>query len=203
MGFPALALATLAAYLVGAFPSGWLAGRIRGGVDLGDRGSGNVGASNALRVLGPASAFIVVALDIGKGWLAAAHLARWMPAEALPDPSWPLWIVGLAAVLGHIRPPLSSLRGGKGVAATAGVWLAASPLIFVAAVTGFALVAWISRRASVASLTAVTGLAVVTAAGWWDASSGARAFAALSAALVLFTHRSNLRNLVAGTEPKF
>lgn len=188
-------LALMAAgYLLGSIPFGVLIARGAGDVDLRRVGSGNVGATNVLRAVGKGAAAATLVGDIGKGTLAVA-LARWTDAGAAV-----MAAVGLAAVLGHLFPVWSGLRGGKGVATTLGVILGAMP-----SVGGLLLLAWIA----VAALTRYSSLAALVATAAMPLLvwllDGRPAMLALSGALVVLVfvrHRENIGRLLAGTEGK-
>jgi acyl phosphate:glycerol-3-phosphate acyltransferase len=135
------ALQLLAAYLMGAIPFAYLAGRALRGIDIRRHGSGNVGATNVMRVLGKGPGAAVLALDMGKGALAAA----WLPGLAAPPlEAWPA-VLGLAAVLGHSYTCFLGFKGGKGVATSAGVLLGLAPVATLGALLAFALVLAFSR----------------------------------------------------------
>ncbi|MES2202216.1 MAG: glycerol-3-phosphate acyltransferase, partial [candidate division FCPU426 bacterium] len=113
---PALYLA--ACYLLGALPTGYLAGRALRGIDIRKEGSGNMGATNVFRVLGKGPGIAVLLIDVAKGAAAVALLPRLI---ALPAEGWVL-AGGLAAVLGHNYTVFLNFKGGKGVATSAGVF---------------------------------------------------------------------------------
>src|SRR4051812_25631576 len=123
MEFP---LKILLAYLLGSVVGSLVVGRLRGGVDIRKSGSGNAGATNALRTQGAAFALWVIVIDIAKGWLAAA----WLPGLALPGvpataPELAQWlpaVCAFAAILGHVFPVWHGFRGGKGVATLVGAF---------------------------------------------------------------------------------
>lgn len=192
------------AYLLGNIMGGHLVGRMRG-VDLGRVGSGNIGATNALRTQGTKFALLVLAIDVAKGLLGALLV----PAMALPlvtagDREIADYACGAAVTLGHCYPALWRFRGGKGVATLAGVFGALLPASLPLILTGFLLVVMITGYVSLATLTAaaIAGLyvAFVDARG---VLSPAGAFTAFMIALLVFKHRENLRRLVAGTESRF
>src|SRR3954449_5058013 len=145
---PALAVAL--AYVAGSFPSAYLAGKARG-VDLRKHGSGNLGATNVMRVLGAKLGLVVFAVDVAKGAL---------PVLLLPGytvPLWPpVWIAiacGVAAIIGHTRPLFLLFRkGGKGVATAAGVFLALAPVQTLLILIVFAVVLLSSGYVSLGSL---------------------------------------------------
>ena len=182
------------AYLLGSVPFGILIARLASDVDLRRVGSGNIGATNVLRVVGKGAAAFTLLGDIGKGALAVG-LARWTGASA------PLLAaVALAAVLGHLFPVWTGFRGGKGVATTLGVVLATMPVVGGLLLLVWLAVAALSRYSSLAALVAVALMPVFVwvVDGRWVmlALSGALA------ALVVARHVENIRRLVAGTEGK-
>lgn len=186
----------LLSYLLGAIPSSYVAGRLRG-VDLRRVGSGNLGATNALRVLGARWAVPVLAFDVAKGWLAAGVLPGAFDATAA---AWPI-AYGAAAVLGHTFSPFVGFRGGKGVATGAGVFLALAPLALLAGVATFAAAVAATRIVSVGSLLAALVLPVAVYA---TRGVGPAFWLALAmTAFVSFTHRANIRRLVRGEEHRF
>jgi glycerol-3-phosphate acyltransferase PlsY len=184
---------TVAAYLAGSISFGLLVAS-RQGVDLRSVGSGNIGATNVGRALGRRVGRTVMLLDMLKGFIPVALAQR---AFGLPW-SW-VTTVGVAAVLGHCFPIWHGFRGGKGAATAAGVFLAALPLVGLAALGTFFVVKKTSRRASVASLSAAT-----LAAGLTLGLDGRQWPIRLALALwviVLVRHKENLVRLLRGEEP--
>lgn len=193
------------AYALGNIMGGHLVGRWRG-VDLSAQGSGNVGATNALRTQGTRFALLVLAVDVLKG-VAGALVVPLLPlsvGEAPADHALQGFVCGAAVTLGHCYPALWKFRGGKGVATLAGVFGALLPAALPWLLLGFALVVMLTGYVSLATLfaTAVAGLyvACVDARG---ALSAAGAFTAFMAVLVVFKHRDNIARLLAGTENRF
>ena len=184
-------LAVAFGYLVGSVPFAFLLAR-RGGIDLRDVGSGNVGASNVLRTSGVPSALGAMCLDSGKGALAV------LVAQRLTEAPSTLVAAGLAAIVGHIYPVWLRFRGGKGVATAAGVFSILAPVAVMAAGTVFVLVVWATRYVSVGSIAAAATLAITASAR--DASGAVLTGAVLAALIVVHRHRGNLARLVAGTE---
>lgn len=183
----------LGAYLIGAFPSSFLVGRAHG-VDLRRQGSGNLGGTNAYRVLGAWAALAVILLDVAKGFGPVWFFPPW---DAAADPRWPL-AYGLAAVAGHVWSPFTGFRGGKGVATSAGALLGLAPLAALVGILVWIGVVLVGRIASVASLLAA--LAVPIVAHLSEAAPETVAFAAGLAALVWWTHRANIRRLLRREE---
>ena len=202
-----LALLLLLSYLVGAFPSAVVFGKLFRGVDVRQHGSGNAGGTNAWRVLGWRVGLPVMLVDVAKGALAAAAVSR-IPVGPLPlDLQTVALLCGLAAVLGHVFPIYTRFHGGKGVAAGAGMLLATTPIPAAIALGVFALVLFVSGRVSLGSILAALSLpgSVVLIDGWTRVRTSPLLFA-LTACLAIFiviTHRTNLVRLVRGEERSF
>ena len=201
-GLPGAALLVVIGYLIGALPFGLLVGRLAGGVDLREHGSGRTGATNALRTVGLAGAVATFLLDLGKG-IVAVLLARWLytagPAGSL---DWVAAAVGVAAIAGHIRSVFIGFRGGRGVATFAGAMLVSSPWTLVVVVPLVALIVWRTRIVSLGSLAGSLLGPVITAA-FVPLSQATWAGVALGvggAALVTAAHADNIARLRAGTE---
>jgi glycerol-3-phosphate acyltransferase PlsY len=186
----------VAAYLIGALPHSYLAGRLRG-MDLRAHGSGNLGATNAFRVLGWRWAAPVMALDVVKGFVPTRFFPPLIGAEG---PAWPL-AFGVAAILGHVFPVYVGFRGGKGVATGSGVFLALAP-----AAVGIGLLIWaalvgVTGIVSLASLAAALSLPALV---WWLRGPDLVFYVALAlAAFVVGTHRANIARLLRGEEAPF
>ena len=181
-----------AAYLLGSVPFGLVVARCRGGVDLRQVGSGNIGATNVLRAAGATAAALTLLGDVGKGALAVG-LGRW--AGGSPGL---VAVLGVAVVLGHLFPLFAGFRGGKGVATGLGAIAAAMPLVGVLLVAIWLAAAWRWRYSSLAALlaaAALPGLAWVL--------DGRPAMVGLAGALfllIVWRHRENIRRLRGGTE---
>lgn len=189
-------MATLGlSYLIGSFPTAYLLAKLVKGVDIRTVGSGNVGATNALRALGVWAGISVFVVDLLKGVVAARLVPLWVFGEVSLDRSL---IGGLLAVLGHDFPCWLRFRGGKGVATTIGVLLgSAIPVAGVVLVT-WGLVFTLSRYVSIASMTAAA--AIPLSQLWLRHSPAAVSLGGALALLIVIQHRSNLRRLLAGTE---
>src|SRR5579871_3652503 len=199
-----LALTFLAAYGIGAIPFGYLIARSRG-VDILRQGSGNIGATNVGRVLGPAFGMLVFGLDFAKGMVPVAA-ASWMETHIDAElPAHSLQVTaGLAAFLGHLFPFYLRFRGGKGVATGAGVVAVLLPIPAMAALLTWVAVLCLTRYVSLASLAAVSILCAVRC------TLSAEPFAAdqrtltlfffVAAGLVVIRHRANILRLLQGTE---
>jgi glycerol-3-phosphate acyltransferase PlsY len=185
----ALALIPVA-YLLGTFPSAVLVARA-GGHDVLREGSGNPGASNVARIMGWKAGLLVMLADFAKGALAAgAGLALDGHAGA--------YLLGIAAVLGHMLPVTRRFKGGKGVATGGGVLVVVFPLIVVVLLAVWFLVARVLKRASIASLLIAVAFPVAV---WLTGGSTLDiAMTSTLAVVVILRHASNLRRLVRGEE---
>lgn len=197
------ALYAVACFLLGALPTGYIAGRLLKGLDIRGVGSGNMGATNVFRVLGLGPGIAVLAIDIAKGALAVTLLYDlFQPQEGFA------LLGGLAAVLGHNYTPFLGFKGGKGVATSAGACLGLAPLSTGTAILVFAVAFAASRMVSVGSLLAS---AVLPAAVWYYGETGdsppepGRMFwlGLALAAFIWVRHIPNIRRILSGTENKF
>jgi acyl phosphate:glycerol-3-phosphate acyltransferase len=190
-------LLVLAAYLLGGFPTSYLAGRVLRGIDLRDHGSGNLGATNAFRVLGWRAATPIFIVDILKGFL-PTYLFPAIDGSA----AW-AWALayGAAAILGHVFSVYVGFRGGKGVATGAGVFLALAPVavafglavwLTVVLLTGYVSVASIAAAALLPPLAALTG-----------APREVVGLAVVLAVFIILAHRANIGRLRRGKEHRF
>ena len=193
--------AALVAYLLGSIPFGFIAGLIAG-VDVREHGSGNIGATNTLRVLGKKYGYAVFVADVLKGFF-AVRIALWL---AQFDPSTSYFIGILAAffvVVGHSFPVWLRFRGGKGVAAAAGACLGLLPVATFIAVIVWIAIFFAFRFVSLASIIAAIALPI---SAWFlgnVADPILLGFSGLIAALIIFRHRSNIVRLLQGSEPRF
>ena len=186
-------LGLVAAYLIGAIPVGVLVSRLAAGVDIRRQGSGNIGATNVLRTLGPAAAVATLLGDIVKGYLATSV------AVALGGGDW-LGAGAAAAVVGNCWPVFLGFRGGKGVATGLGAFLCAAPLAVLPAAVLWLLVVAATRFVSLASIVACVG--VVAAAWALGYPHVVVAGAAVVAAIIVWRHQQNIQRLRAGTESR-
>lgn len=186
-------LLLLAAYLVGAFPSSYLVGKTHG-VDLRRHGSGNLGGTNAYRVLGAWAALLVIVLDALKGFFPVWFFPLW---DGVGSPVWAL-AYGMAAIGGHIWSAFTGFRGGKGVATAAGALFALAPLATLIGVLVWVGLVLVTRIASVASMSAAVIVPLVAYIS--KAAPGTVAFAAVLATLVWWTHRGNILRLIQREE---
>lgn len=202
----AFAIALLA-YLFGSFPAGYFAGRLSG-VDIRSQGSGNIGATNVLRVLGKRWGYTVFAADAFKGFAAvrlAFFLAQRIPS-ARPYAEYFAIMAAIMCIAGHTFPVWLRFKGGKGVATSAGAIFGLMPLAAVTIFLVWVVVFEITRYVSVASMVAALSLPAVVALLWrWQIveSPVLLYFSAVIAILVIWRHRSNFSRLLNGTEQRF
>ena len=198
-------------YLVGSIPGSIWIGKVLYNKDIREFGSGNAGATNTFRVLGWKAGVLATAVDLGKGLIAAGLFAS-IRIDTVPD-GLGFWevdsvlrlIAGVAAVAGHIYPIWADFQGGKGVNTTAGVLFALTPYTMLLTLGVFALVLFISRYVSLASMSAavifpsaIAFQKYVMNADTLDASIFF--FSLLLAASIFYAHRTNIKRLIDGKE---
>lgn len=181
------------AYLLGSVPTGFVLGSLSG-VDVRQRGSGNIGASNVVRLLGWKAGLLTLFIDVAKGMIPVL-----MSVQLNFDPVVQA-LTALAAFLGHLYPVFLKFCGGKGVATALGIFMALSPWVALALILVFSLVALITRWISFASLTAAALAPVLL----WVLSyeTPALVVSILMAALIILRHSDNIKRLLAGSEAK-
>jgi len=189
----------LIAYLIGSFPSGLIIGKVFYKIDIREHGSGNLGGSNAMRILGKKGGLVVYLLDIFKGSL-IVYLAMNFQSDIHP------LIIAIFSLIGHIYPIFASFKGGKAVATSAGIVLAYAPLVFLLLAVVFfgslALIKIISICSTLATLT-------LSIAVWWNPFDNPnlegfvpRTIFTLFTILIILKHIPNFKRILAGTEPK-
>jgi glycerol-3-phosphate acyltransferase PlsY len=189
----------LVAYVVGATPFGYLAGKLRG-LDIRQHGSGNIGATNVLRVLGKPVGITVLVLDMLKGLLPV------LLAQAVSEFSAIHIATAIGAIFGHNYTFWLGFKGGKGIATTAGAILPILPWAHLAAVLGWILVLLISRYVSLASIAAALIIPIELAieswiTGKWNAA--VFGFGLFVCVLAIWKHRANIGRLRRGEENRF
>jgi acyl phosphate:glycerol-3-phosphate acyltransferase len=199
-GWVAYAVMTTVLFFCGSIPTGYLLGRLRG-IDLRQHGSGNIGATNAIRVLGRPLGLLVFAGDFAKGCVplvvGRVLLEGWPEGLAKEG----LFLVGaVAAILGHNFTPWLGFKGGKGIATSAGVLAAVMPWTLVIAFSAWVVVLLTSRYVSVASMAASLMLPVATGLVYRE-QWVLLAFSLVAGGLGLWRHRGNWQRLREGTEP--
>lgn len=191
------------AYMIGSFPTAIVLSKIYFGIDIREYGSGNAGATNTFRVLGPRWGTLVMAIDILKGAVATS-LYILLPYYLTSEWDRTNFMVGLglAAVLGHIFPIWADFRGGKGVATLFGMILAIQPLVAACCVGVFGLVLYLTRFVSLSSILASVAFAVFILFIFNEQEPLYRAFALAVTLTVLLTHQKNIGRLLRGSESK-
>lgn len=191
----------VAAYLLGSIPFGLILAKLFSGTDVRKEGSGNIGATNVARVVGPMAGILTLVLDAAKGAAAVLLAERLSNASA----AW-MMIAGIAALLGHCFPVWLKFKGGKGVATAAGVFLALCPFAFLGAIFLFIVVVVFWRYVSLGSIAAAAAIPVLMYFLWTPGHAPPLVvtFGSLAIALfVVYKHDANIRRLVEGVEPKF
>jgi acyl phosphate:glycerol-3-phosphate acyltransferase len=188
-------------YLLGSIPFGLLLARLFGGGDVRKAGSGNIGATNVARVVGPLAGILTLVFDTAKGTAAV-----WLAGRVANDSATWMMIAALAVLLGHCFPVWLKFKGGKGVATALGVFLALSPLAAVSAMLLFLLCVAYWRYVSLGSVAAAAAMPLLIYFLWAPrhappiiVDAGTLAIALL----VIYKHDGNLQRLVEGTEPRF
>lgn len=196
--------AVILAYLIGSIPSSVWIGRYFYGVDVRKQGSGNAGATNAMRVLGLRAGLPVLLVDIAKGYLAVQMATLFAAGRLSPDELIRLKIL-LATVttVGHIFPIYIGFRGGKGVATLVGIILALLPGSLLVSVGVFALVFILSQYVSLASITSAVAFPFIVFYIFQVRDQSLIIFAIMVATFVPLTHLQNIRRLFFGNENKF
>jgi glycerol-3-phosphate acyltransferase PlsY len=199
-----------AAYLLGSISSAVWVARARHGINIREYGSGNAGATNILRVLGPKAAAPVFVFDFLKG-LAAVQFIRFTALNYGNNPELYTGYeiaLGICAIVGHIFPIFASFKGGKGVATVAGVLVAISPYPMLLALTVFLTTFLITRYVSLSSIMAALtfplfviflfGIALMPE----KTSLTLKCFSIIASSMIIITHRKNIKRLKNGTENK-
>ena len=198
---PTTSLLLATAYFLGSIPSGLILAKLFFGSDIRKSGSGNIGATNVARVVGPSAGIFTLVLDVAKG---AAGV--WLAARFTDQNSAAMTLAGVVALLGHCFPVWLRFKGGKGVAAALGVFLMLAPLAALGALLVFIIVSVTWRYVSLGSVSAAASMPLLMYFLWAPGHAPPLVvdFGTLfAAALVIFKHDANLQRLVDGTEPKF
>jgi glycerol-3-phosphate acyltransferase PlsY len=183
------------AYLMGSIPTAYWYAKYFHGIDIRQHGSGNVGATNSLRVLGKKAGIIVLIFDLLKGLLPV------LIARSLGFSEEQTFLIGIVCILGHIWSVFANFKGGKGIATSLGVILAVSPAGAGISLVVFVAIVYFTKYVSLASMLA--GLAFVfyyLVFNFEQTNMSLIAFGLFM--LLVFTHRENIKRLVAGTESK-
>ncbi|MEF3327751.1 glycerol-3-phosphate 1-O-acyltransferase PlsY [Oceanobacillus oncorhynchi] len=182
----------ITAYLLGSIPFALIIGKLGYKIDIREHGSGNLGATNAFRVLGIKAGSIVILGDILKG-TAAAVLPQLFHADAYP------LIIGIIAVLGHTYPIFAKFKGGKAVATSGGMILGINPILFIIMIATFLLSLYLSKYVSLSSM--ITGVVAFFASLFFQ-NTGLTVVILILTAFVAYRHWTNIKRIINGTEPK-
>lgn len=193
-------LALIASYLMGSIPVGYIVGKVFYHQDIRKSGSGNIGATNALRLFGTTVGVLILLLDMFKGF-AVVMVAKSVfgPASVLPV------ICALAVILGHIFTIFLGFKGGKGVATAGGAFLALAPLALLITLITFIIITALTRYVSVGS---ILGALVFGAIVWFQQLSLDQPnylmaiFCSLVVLMIVYKHKTNIGRLLKGTENK-
>jgi len=187
-------IAAISAYLLGSFPTALVIGKLRN-IDITQHGSGNIGGTNAMRVMGARPGIIVMATDILK-----AALPTYVAAQVISLETWQVLTVALATVIGHNWSVYIGFRGGKGIACTIGACAVLFPVVLLVGFAVFALTIAITQYVSLGSILMLTSLPILL----WVRNYSLEYvwFALLILIIGIYRHRANIKRLVAGTESK-
>lgn len=199
-----LLAAFLASYLLGSIPTALIVGRVIGGVDIREHGSGNAGATNVYRLYGFKPYIVTLTIDMFKGYSAVVFVATY-GAGFFTNERTAIYC-GVVVVIGHIWTVFAGFRGGKGVATAGGVFFGLAPWVALGAVVIYLAVTLTTKYVAIGSMTAALGAPAILFGQ--DALSGQRSPAELYvvafafAILLVFTHRENIKRLMKGEETK-
>jgi acyl phosphate:glycerol-3-phosphate acyltransferase len=201
-----LLLKVLLSYLLGAIVGSQLVGRLKGGVDIRNMGSGNAGATNALRTQGKTFALWVLLVDLGKGFIAVRVFAPLLFPGLEPPPlyiaTWEPVVCGLMAIVGHVYPVWHGFRGGKGVATLVGVVLGLEPSLMLPMLLTWFLAVMLFGYVSLASMLAAASIPVYVSLTGLEPGLSLTCFGVIATALSVYTHRGNIARMRGGTEPR-
>ncbi len=183
-------------FFIGAIPTAYLAGKALQGKDIRQFGSGNVGATNAFRVLGKKAGVFVFFIDFLKGFVPIFFAARFFSS------GHPYFIeLGFGPILGHIFTPFLNFKGGKGVATSLGVIAFIFPQIFIIAILVWGVIFIITRIVSISSLFSIGS--ILFSAALLHKDEEEFFFLGILFCLLLWTHRENIKRLITGSESRF
>lgn len=194
----------LISYFIGSLMGAMIVGRLRGGVDIRQMGSGNAGGTNALRTQGFLFALAVVVVDVGKGVVAAGVV----PGLDLPlvpqDPeisrTWLTLSCAAAAVIGHVWPVYHSFKGGKGAATLIGTFVILGPKLIIGVLIVFACMLMLTGYVGLATMTAATAVPVWLGLTRLPADQPLFIYCLAMALFIIYCHRSNIQRMRSGTE---
>lgn len=197
-------LVLVVAYLLGSFPTGYLAGKLLQGIDIREQGSGSTGATNVLRTLGKVPAVVVLLIDALKGALAIALISLLylppVPIAPLAAQSWLIAAAALIAIIGHSKSIWLNFEGGKSVATSLGVLLSMSWMVGLGTLGVFLVMLGLTRIVSLSSLAGAIAVGFLMIATQQPLAY--QVFAVAAGGYVFWRHQANIQRLLAGVEPQ-
>lgn len=194
-------------YLAGSIPTSIILSKLLRGIDIRDHGSGNAGATNTIRILGWKIGIAVIIVDVGKGVLATLLVSQLHIDPVFLTPDMLQIIAGSSAIIGHIWTVFAGFRGGKGVATGAGMLFSLYPVAGLICLVIFASLLLLVRIVSVSSMVTAISLPIVILIMnrfmKYSISNELLYFSIFAAALIVYTHRSNIKRLLKGEEKPF
>jgi len=201
MGYFILFLGFVAAYIIGSIPTAYIFGRVFKGIDIREYGSGNVGATNVFRVIGKGPGIIVLIIDIIKGFICATYLASgFLYLAPVTRPELYRILVGLSAIAGHNWTLFLKFKGGKGVAASAGVVIGLIPKIFWLGFMVWLITFFITGFVSLSSIVAVISVPIFTLA--FGEPAEIVIFMCILCLIIVYKHKPNIKRLARGEEKR-
>jgi len=203
-----IAAIIILSYLAGSIPTSIIVCKAVKGIDIRKHGSGNPGATNVFRVMGWKAGILVVSIDIFKGFAATEWISELNLSGGAPESSMLVPILaGAAAVIGHCFTIFAGFKGGKGIATSAGMLISLFPMPLLVSAAAFTVVLLTSGYVSLSSLTAAIVFPVTMTALYINNTNNidqtALIYSFIIAVFVFYTHRSNIKRLIAGTENRF
>jgi len=204
MVFGYIAISVVLSYLIGSIPTGFLIGRARG-IDLRQHGSGNIGATNAMRVLGRGLGVFVLIVDLLKGWISAYAIPIIVKKILFPEIDQSAMaacsvFAGVGAVIGHTYTVWLGFNGGKGIATSAGVFLALTPVATLICLGIWLIIVVTTRLVSLGSIIAAILLPILV--GVTARQRLILVVTVIVSILVIWRHKSNISRLINGTESR-
>jgi glycerol-3-phosphate acyltransferase PlsY len=196
-------LAIVLSYLAGSIPNGYIAGKLFRGIDVRDHGSGNMGFTNVLRVMGIGPGIIVLLADVGKGVLAVLAISKLGSIQANALTPYVRELCGGFAMIGHVWTIFLKFRGGKGVATSLGIFISLLWQGGLIALGVWIFVVAITRYVSLGSILLCISFCVATFIISGQYIWGLRIMALMVTVIVIYRHKGNIRRLIRGEERKF
>ena len=194
----------LLSYFIGSVMGSMVMGRLRGGVDIRTMGSGNAGGTNALRTQGWAFALGVIVIDVGKGYVGTGVVPGldipWVGVSADVSRTWLTLCCAAATVIGHVWPVWHEFRGGKGAATLVGTLIVIAPAVLIPVLSVWVIVLVVSGFVGLSTMSAAIAAPVYLAVTRLPDGQPVFIYCVVMAAYIVFSHRSNIRRMRAGTE---